>query len=67
MQVEWSVGLAVTFHFRAPHMLRSLHEIYRLIEVFAKQHPHRFVLSFQYERIYAVREESGLELVWKLS
>ena len=67
MQVEWSVGLTITFHFRAAHMLRSLHEIYRLIEVFAKQHRYRFVLSFQYERIYAVRDESGLDLVWKIS
>jgi len=67
MQVEWSVGLTMTFHFRAAHMLRSLHEIYRLIEVFAAQHRHRFVLSFQYERICAVRDEAGLDLVWKIS
>ncbi len=67
MQVEWSVGLTMTFHFRAAHMLRSLREIYRLIEVFAKQHGHRFVLSFQYELIYAVRDENGLDLVRKIS
>ena len=67
IQVEWSVGLTVTFHFRAAHMLRSLHEIYRLIEVFAKQHRHRFVLSFQYELIYAVRDGNGLDLVRKIS
>ena len=67
VEVEWSVGLTMTFHFRAAHMLRSLHEIYRLIEVFAAQHRHRFVLSFQYERVYAVRNEDGLDLVWKIS
>ncbi len=67
MQVEWSVGLTVTFHFRAANMLRSLGEIYRLIEVFAEQHRHRFVLSFQYERVYAVRDSTGLDLVWKIS
>ena len=67
MEVDWRVGLTMTFHFRAAHMLRSLHEIYRLIEVFAAQHRHRFVLSFQYERVYAVRDETGLDLVWKIS
>ena len=45
---------------------KRLHNIYRLIEVFAMQHRYRFVLSFQYERDYAVRDETGLDLVWKI-
>lgn len=67
MRVPWRVGLTMTFHFRAAYMLDSLGQIYQLIELFADQHPHRFVLSFQYERIYAVRDECGLNLVWKIS
>lgn len=66
MRVEWEVGMTMTFHFRAAYMLDSLVDIYKLIELFASQHPHRFVLSFQYERIYAIRDRSGLDLVWKL-
>lgn len=67
VHVEWEVGLTMTFHFRAAYMLDSLTDIYALIELFAEQHHHRFVLSFQYERVYAVRDEAGLDLVWKIS
>ena len=66
VQVDWEAGVSMTFHFRAATMQECLRDIYALIELFATQHRHRFVLSFQYERIYAIRDESGLDLVWKL-
>lgn len=64
MRVKWTVGLTMTFHFRASNKMSSMEEIYPFIELFAEQHRHRFVLSFQYERVYAVRDERGLELLW---
>jgi len=62
--VKWTVGMTMTFHFRAANMTSSLADIHPFIELFAKQHRHRFVLSFQYERIYAVRSERGLKRLW---
>lgn len=64
LTVKWTVGLTMTFHFRAANKVSSLAEIYPFIELFAQQHRYRFVLSFQYERIYAVRSERGLKLLW---
>lgn len=64
LSVKWTVGLTMTFHFRAANKVSSLADIYPFIELFAQQHRYRFVLSFQYERIYAVRSERGLKLLW---
>lgn len=60
--VEWDVGMVATFHLRAANLMMGLEEIYRFMHVFADEHRHRFVLSFQYETIYAVRSAVGLDL-----
>ena len=67
IKVNWRVGLTMTFHFRASNKMSSMAEIYPFIELFAEQHPHRFVLSLEYERVYAVRSEKGLDLRWPFS
>lgn len=64
IKVNWRVGLTMTFHFRAANKMSSMAEIYPFIELFAEQHPHRFVLSLEYERVYAVRDEKRLDLRW---
>lgn len=64
IKANWTVGLTMTFHFRPANKMSSMEEIYPFIELFAEQHPHRFVLSFQYERVYAVRDKKGLKLLW---
>lgn len=67
MKVKWTVGLTMTFHFRAANKVSSMAEIYPFIELFAERHRHRFVLSLEYERVYAVRDEKGLDLRWPFS
>lgn len=64
IKVSWTVGLTMTFHFRPANKMSSLKEIIPFIHLFAEQHPHRFVLSFQYERVYAVRDKKALRVLW---
>ena len=63
MDVDWSIGMLATFHIRAGNMMIGIEEIYRFIKILAHENRHRFVLSCQYETIYAVREEGGLQIL----
>lgn len=64
--MEWDVGMVATFHLRAANLMEGLQEIYEFMHRFSDEYGHRFVLSFQFEAIYAVRSEAGLDLRQKL-
>lgn len=55
IEVEWRVGLLGSFHFRASGFECAWGEICRFIRRYAAAHEFQFVLSFQFESIYAAR------------
>ncbi|MBN7836295.1 hypothetical protein VPH13_12285 [Stenotrophomonas pavanii] len=57
------MSITMSFHFRPANKLSCMAEIYPFIELFAEQHRHRFVLAFQYERDYSVRDNRWLEFL----
>lgn len=55
LEAEWRVGLLGSFHFRASGFECAWEEICRFIKRYAAACESRFVLSFQFESIYAAR------------
>ncbi|CAQ44940.1 hypothetical protein V3O09_19255 [Stenotrophomonas maltophilia] len=62
IEAEWQVGLLGSFHFRASGFESAWEEICRFINRYAAACEFRFVLSFQFESIYAAR--LGKDLVF---
>ena len=54
-EAEWRVALMGSFHFRAGGFECAWEEICRFIKRYAAACESRFVLSFQFESIYAAR------------
>ncbi|MDT3430459.1 hypothetical protein ROV94_06160 [Stenotrophomonas maltophilia] len=54
-EAEWRVGLMGSFHFRAGGFECAWEEICRFIKRYAAACESGFVLSFQFESIYAAR------------
>ncbi|MFB4391825.1 MULTISPECIES: hypothetical protein [unclassified Pseudomonas] len=59
-EVSWSVGVIGVFDCRASGIERMWDEIKFFMETFASRCQSRFVLSFQFESVYAFREQSGV-------
>lgn len=62
IEAEWQVGLLGSFHFRASGFESAWEEVCRFIKRYAALCGFRFVLSFQFESIYAAR--LGKDLVF---
>lgn len=62
IEAEWQVGLLGSFHFRASGFESAWEEVCRFIKRYAAMCAFRFVLSFQFESIYAAR--LGKDLVF---
>lgn len=58
--VDWKVGLRGAFHCRDANLVASWCDIKRFVQNFAAVKNFRFVLSFQYEGVYAIRNLEGL-------
>lgn len=67
VEVSWTVGVRGGFHYRADNLHSSWQDIVRLMRAYSSYHSHRFILSFHYETIYAVRGENGLRIVEAMS
>lgn len=63
VQVDWRVGLRGSFHYRADTLHRSWADIAEFIQIYAASQPFAFVVSFQFETLYAVRDIAGLRIV----
>lgn len=63
VQVLWCVGLRGAFHYRADNLHSSWRDIVRFMRSYSDAQPYRFVLSFHYENLYAMRDERGLSFV----
>ncbi|MBA0387800.1 hypothetical protein D7U91_08195 [Stenotrophomonas maltophilia] len=62
IEAEWQVGLLGSFHFRASGFESAWGEICRFIKLYTATCGFRFVLSFQFESVYAAR--LGKDLVF---
>lgn len=62
IEAKWQVGLLGSFHFRASGFESAWGEICRFIKLYAATCGFRFVLSFQFESVYAAR--LGKDLVF---
>ncbi|WP_303289033.1 hypothetical protein [Marinobacter sp. SS5-14b] len=58
---EWSVGLRIYFDVDAT-LQAPFDDVKKIVLNLSEQVPFEFVLSFQYESIYAQRDFNGLEL-----
>lgn len=63
VQVDWRVGLRGSFHYRADNLHSSWADIVAFIQRYAASQPFEFVVSFQFESAYAVRDTAGLRIV----
>lgn len=63
IDAEWKVGVRGAFHCPTSALAESSEDIrYLLLRLF-EMSSSRFVLSFQYESIYVVRDDSGLHFL----
>lgn len=62
IEAEWQVGLLGSFHSRASGFESAWEEICRFIKRYAAMCGFRFVLSFQFESVYAARLGKDLVL-----
>lgn len=62
IEASWQVGLLGSFHFRACRFESAWEEICHFIKRYAAACGFRFVLSFQFESVYAAR--LGKDLVF---
>lgn len=63
VEVDWIVGIRGSFHYRASDLHSSWKDIVKFIKSYADSQPFCFLLSFQFETIYAVRDRTGLRIV----
>lgn len=63
VDVIWSVGIRGAFHCSVGSLAESAYEIKQFLIFLSEKEICRFVLSFQYESVYAVRDEDGLHFL----
>lgn len=61
--VNWAVGVRGAFHCPVNSLAESSDDIKRFLKTLSEKKSCRFIFSFQYESIYAVRDESGLHFL----
>jgi hypothetical protein len=63
LEVDWNVGIRGSFHYRAGNLHESWMDIVDFVRSYAASQPFKFVVSFQFATLYAVRDEYGLRIV----
>lgn len=63
MEISWKVGVRGAFHSPINALSESWKDIKIFLAEFSMGTNLRFLLSFQYESIYAVRDEHGLRFL----
>ncbi|MBB4818998.1 hypothetical protein HNP29_002382 [Pseudomonas alcaligenes] len=61
--VSWLVGVRGAFHCSIDSLSASADEIKLFLGFFSERKTCRFILSFQYESVYAIRDENGLRFL----
>jgi hypothetical protein len=62
---DWRVGSRIYFRFQLNEMEQSSSDLNCVLETFASKSTARFILSYQFERTYAVRDRNGLRRLEK--
>ncbi|WP_295748182.1 hypothetical protein [Undibacterium sp.] len=63
--LNWTVGTRIRFNYVAANFDYCSSELHQFIERLAQISQAYFVLSFQYENVYVVRDENGLRFFGK--
>lgn len=63
VSVSWAVGIRGAFHCQVDSLAESSDDIKRFLTALSEKKSCRFILSFQYESVYAIRDEGGLRFL----
>ena len=63
VSVGWAVGVRGAFHCPVDSLAESSDDIKRFLNVLSEEKNCRFILSFEYESVYAIRDEGGLRFL----
>jgi hypothetical protein len=63
--VDWFVGGEVVFTYVISRFDECSAQLHDFLEVFSNAFPSKWVLSFQYESVCAVRDDAGLQWLKK--
>lgn len=63
VSVGWKVGVRGAFHCSIEMLAECSEDIKIFLEGFSKETDFKFVLSFQYESVYALRDEFGVSFL----
>jgi hypothetical protein len=64
-KLPWEIGARMTFRYDTTKYDACSADLRRFIEQLEKLTPSYFVVSFQYENVYAIRDKSGLRVLEK--
>ncbi|WP_433770590.1 hypothetical protein [Pseudomonas putida] len=63
INADWKAGMSGAFHCPIRSLLESSMDIRSFVTRLSMETLFKFVLSFQYESLYVVRNESGIEFL----
>ncbi|MBH3361378.1 MULTISPECIES: hypothetical protein [Pseudomonas] len=61
--LSWNVGVRGAFHCPIDSLAASANEIKHFLSFLSEKKTCKFILSFQYESVYAIRDENGLRFL----
>lgn len=67
VHADWNVGIVAGFHYRAENIDASWLDVVDFMIKYSEVTDLRFVLSFHYENVYAVRDDRGLRIMRSLA
>ena len=63
VDVDWKAGMSGAFHCPIKYLLESSEDIKFFLSELSIETAFKFVLSFQYESLYAIRDEAGISFL----
>lgn len=63
VNVDWKAGMSGTFHCPIKYLLESSEDIKSFLTKLSIETAFKFVLSFQYESLYVIRDEFGISFL----
>lgn len=63
VDVDWKAGMSGAFHCPIKYLLESSEDIKSFLTKLSIETDFKFVLSFQYESLYVIRDEFGISFL----
>jgi len=63
VDVDWKAGMSGAFHCPIKYLLESSEDIKSFLTKLSIETDFKFVLSFQYESLYVIRDEFGINFL----